>query len=372
MNNKILILVRSLSVGGAERQAILNTIVLNEKKWNVTLAVFYHETLIYDQAMIPEKIQTIILSNSNKKSIFSVLKGLYKLVLKNNYCIIYSFTGVPNIIAALCKIIYNNIKIIWGIRATNINQKFYPLKYKIEVFIEKLLCRIPDLIISNSNAGARDIIKKGYPSQKIAIIPNAIDTHRFKHPNKSIQYSKINWFKNAPGISVIGCIGRLDPMKDHKTLLHAFKYINDIDNTFRLAIIGQDPKGLKTELILLAQTLGIVNKIVWIEHCSEIENFYKSFDIFTLSSAYGEGFSNVLAESMACGVPCVATDVGDANVIIDNYGIVVPPNDSVALANGWLSIYKNKYSSDKLWESIDSRFSIQKLGERMEKILLRF
>jgi glycosyltransferase involved in cell wall biosynthesis len=58
---------------------------------------------------------------------------------------------------------------------------------------------------------------------------------------------------------------------------------------------------------------------------------YNGLDLL-VSSSLGEGFSNVIAEAMSCGVPCVVTDVGDSAVIVGSFGEVVPPRQPDAMA----------------------------------------
>ena len=61
-------------------------------------------------------------------------------------------------------------------------------------------------------------------------------------------------------------------------------------------------------------------------------------DLATSSASYGEGFPNVIGEAMSSGVPCVVTDVGGSASIVEDTGVVVPPNKPLLLARGWKTI----------------------------------
>src|SRR5205085_5231832 len=80
---------------------------------------------------------------------------------------------------------------------------------------------------------------------------------------------------------------------------------------------------------------GLTDRVVRLGDRRDLERLYLAFDIVTLSSAFGEALPMVLGEAMACGIPCVATDSGDASLVIEDTGVVVPPRDPAALAAGW-------------------------------------
>ena len=118
-------------------------------------------------------------------------------------------------------------------------------------------------------------------------------------------------------------------MKDHKTLLAAFKKSYEIDNRIKLLLIGKDTD--KLDLPKGAQSIGI--------H-SDIEKIYNIGDCIISSSKFGEGFSNVIGEAMSSGLFPISTNVGDAKNIIGNTGIIVAPNNIKQLAGSILALLK--------------------------------
>ena len=138
----------------------------------------------------------------------------------------------------------------------------------------------------------------------------------------------------------IGLVGRLDPMKDHTTFLQAVKIFNQEERSVRFVCIGDGKEPYKSEIHSLCRRLGLNGSIIWAGERYDMTAVYNSMDIVTSSSSFGEGFPNVIGEAMACGVPCVVTDIGDSAIIVGETGIVVPLKDPQALADGWRSMLK--------------------------------
>jgi glycosyltransferase involved in cell wall biosynthesis len=145
---------------------------------------------------------------------------------------------------------------------------------------------------------------------------NGIDIERFK-PDAAARVAVRGELRADNDTFVLAHVARLDPMKDHETFLAAMA---ELPNVTALLI------GAGTE------TLTVPANVIRLGRRYDVAQLLGAADAVVSSSAFGEGFSNALAEGMACGLPAVATDVGDSALIVGDSGLVVPPKDPRAFA----------------------------------------
>jgi glycosyltransferase involved in cell wall biosynthesis len=136
----------------------------------------------------------------------------------------------------------------------------------------------------------------------------------------------------------VGVIGRNDPQKDFPTFIQAATLIAQVNQNVEFILCGQGLSEDNTELMNLIKQAEIVDRFHLLGRRTEIELVYQALDILVSSSAYGEAFPMVIGEAMACGVPCVATDIGDTRFLIDDTGLVVPPKNPQTLASAVISL----------------------------------
>ena len=234
------------------------------------------------------------------------------------------------------------------------------------------LARFADLIVANSWSGAAHHQDLGYPAAKMVVVPNGIDVARFRPDSAAGQRQRAAWGvpHDAP---VVGLVGRLDPMKGHETFLRAAKIVLDAEPHVWFVCVGEGPTELRETLQKLAADLHIAHRVLWVGGQSDMPASYNALSVFCLSSAYGEGFSNALAEAMACGIECVATDVGDAARILDRCSAVVPPRDPTRLASALREALgrAGAHSEAACRHRVEQLFSVQRMVTETERLLHR-
>ena len=318
---QIMFLLRSLNYGGAERQVIVLAGNLRQKGEPVTIATFYPAGP-WGKDLEAMGVPLYNLEKRRRWDFLFFLR-LIKHVRKISPVIIYSHLTTANIFAALLKPMCAPVRIVWGVRSSNMDLKRYGWVDRFVYRLECALSRFADLIITNSHAGLHYAIEHGFPKEKLVVIANGIDTNHFSPDPQSRERVRTN-FGLAEQDILIGLVSRLDPMKDHPTFLQAAAILSE-KHKVRFLCVGDGPESYRSWLQSMAKELGIDKRVIWLTAVEDMAAVYNAMEVMTSSSSFGEGFSNVIGEAMACGVPCVVTDVGDAKRILGETGCVIPP-----------------------------------------------
>jgi glycosyltransferase involved in cell wall biosynthesis len=331
---KILFLTRSLETGGAERQLTLMACGLAARGHDVAVATFYNKGGTFEAELTAAGVNVCSLDKRGRRDTLPFFGRLRRLTNTLGIEVIYTFLGTPNIIGAFLKLSGVRARLIWSIRASNTNLKIYGTASRLSYAVERRLSVVPDAIIANSHAGSLYSASKGFPASKITVVPNGIDTEHFSPARASGEPVRREWGVE-PHQRLIGLVGRLDPVKDHPGFLDAAARLTTTHPDARFVCVGDGPKAYNVSLREHAARLGLAERVIWAGERADMASVYNAFDVATLISSFGEGFPNVLGEAMACGVPCVATDVGDCAWVVGESGETVAPGDPVSVAAAW-------------------------------------
>ncbi len=251
--------------------------------------------------------------------------------------LLHGYLTESNLMTVLLKPFCPRARIVWGVRDSQTDAPLWGVLAGWSFRLARLLSRFADRIIANSRSGRDYYAGLGYPSGRLTVIPNGIDTERFR-PDPAARESARRELGAAEGDFLFGIAGRLNPMKDHATFLRAAARAAAAVPAARFICVGDGPPDYVAGLRRLATSLGVEHRVVWRSTQRDVAAFYNALDALVSSSAFGEGFSNVIGEAMACGTPCLATDVGDARWIMGDAGLAVPAGDCDALARAMVRV----------------------------------
>ena len=362
---KILFLTRSLNCGGAERQLVLLARGLHQRGHDVAVALFYSGGPL-EADLREASVRILPLNKRGRWDVLGFLTRLVRTVLHERPDLLHGYIG--NLMTLFVKPFLPSMRIVWGIRSAYMDYSRYDWLFRICYALECRLARFADLTIANSHAGLQSHVADGFPKDKTMVIPNGIDTARFSPNPEARERTRAQWGM-AGDEALIGIVGRLDPMKDHETFLQAAVLLLQERKQVRFVCVGDGPSEYRTALHNRAHALGLTNHLLWVGAQSQMADVYNALDLL-VNSSYGEGFSNVLGEAMACGVPCVATNVGDSGLVIGDVGQLVPPKDPAALKTAMQKVLGSKPHAAEIRRRIVKHFSLDNLVLATERALL--
>jgi D-inositol-3-phosphate glycosyltransferase len=198
-----------------------------------------------------------------------------------------------------------------------------------------------DSVIAATNRERDDLIKFYKASHdKIAVIPCGINLDLFKPIDRQIARERLG----MNGQKVVLYVGRINPMKGLDNLIEAVGQLK-IDDDVRLVVVGGD--GLNTsETDNVADFVGQVDQ-------KELPFYYSAADVCVIPSYY-ESFCLVALESLACGTPLVATNVGGISGVVkqgDN-GYIVTDNNPVYIADALGTLLSGQYAPDSVRDAV--------------------
>lgn len=222
------------------------------------------------------------------------------------------------------------VPVIWNIRHSLDNLDDEKTATRLVIRACRFLSGLAAGIVYNSNRSRLQHEQLGYRDTCSRVIANGFeqqDTTQHMSIRSQIRQS-LDIPLNAP---VVGRIGRYHEMKDYGTFLQAAAILRRSQPEAHVLLCGRGIDLDNPELRSMLDGQAGSNVHLLGER-SDVPNILAAIDIMCSSSAFGEGFPNILGEAMAAGVPCVTTDVGDSAEIVGDTGLVTPPRDASALA----------------------------------------
>ena len=224
-------------------------------------------------------------------------------------------------------------RVLWNIRCSDMDLSRYGNLYRLTVMAGARLSGMPAAIITNSAAGRIAHERIGYRPKRWITIPNGFDTDLFK-PDPQARPAMRAKLRIPQEAFVIGLIGRLDPMKDHATFFSAASAFLAGHPGTHFILAGRGVTRKNQAITDLMQGVPDTGTFHLLDERCDIPEVLATLDMAT-SSSVSEGFPNAVAEAMACGLPCVATDAGDTGIILGDAGILVKRQSPEDLCRAW-------------------------------------
>lgn len=330
---RVVHLITGLDVGGAELMLSRLVKAMDEKHFeNVVVSL---TSLGLTGAVLRD--QGIQVFTLEMRRGFPNPLGMWRLFLllhKQRPRILQTWLYHADLLGSIMGMVVGIPIIAWNIRCADMDMAHYPLLSRLVRRVLVKLSTVPDAVVVNSESGKKFHEDLGYYPRMWKVIPNGIDLDRFR-PNLSARGK----LRDKLGLSnkdiLIGMIARFDPAKDHRNFLLAARSLLTPYPEIHFVLVGHYVDRENPVLTDLIETLGLGENVHLLGERMNVPMVMPGLDIVTSSSAFGEGFPNVIAEAMACGVPCVVTNVGDSAWIVESTGRVVPPRDPDALEKAW-------------------------------------
>lgn len=329
---KVLHVISGLNVGGAELM-LKRLIECQSKK-----PKYQHSVIsLTDKGVLGSQLEAIgvrvdVIGIKGIGSFPIAFWRLYKKIRQASPDIVQTWMYHADLLGGIAARIAGVHKVIWGIRTTDLERGGKKLTRIIRRICAGFSYFVPVSIVCAAEASKRAHILVGYHAEKMVVVPNGFDLTRLIATEKERNNVRAECGFSDENL-VIGSLGRYNAVKDQANFISATAPLAIHNPGLRFLMVGRGLDYNNNDLVQQIFQTGCPDRYVLLGERQDVAACLKAMDIFCLHSRT-EGFPNVLGEAMAIGLPCVSTNVGDAHVLLEGLGDLVPPQDPAALSLG--------------------------------------
>ncbi|MBU1741016.1 MAG: glycosyltransferase, partial [Proteobacteria bacterium] len=321
---RILYLIRSLGAGGAERQLVALVSRLDRRRFAPAVALFYDQGPLRRDLAAAGDVARHVLGKRGRWDLAGFLGRLSGLIRRERPDVLHCYLTDANVLGLIGGRLGRCPRIVFGVRSSRMENPDRDLGVMISQRLSRVLAGRADLVIYNSRTALEESSGGGLLAHRGVFIPNGIDTLRFQ-PDDAGRRAVRAELGLAGDDLVVGQIARDAPKKDWPTFFRAAALLAARWPAVKFVGVGPGVEAANRRLRALVQANGLAGRTLLLGGRRDVDRLMPALDLIGLSSAYGEGFPNVVGEAMACGVPAVVTRVGDGPRIVGSTGLSVPP-----------------------------------------------
>jgi glycosyltransferase involved in cell wall biosynthesis len=371
----VCLLVGSLEFGGAERQVVEMVRSFNRDRVSPFICSLSREVPL--AASLAGKGEELFIMEKKGRFDFTVVWRLARLLRRHKVDIVHAFLFDAEIVGRLSAVLAGVPVVIASERNTDYVR---PLLHKIAL---KATQQLFDVMVANSHAGKRFNMRTlGLADSRIEVVHNGVDVDRFT-PDRAAGVR----FRERNGIPIdvplVGMIGSYKRQKAQDCFIRMAAQVRQSISDAWFMLVGEplrddfeETSRFQAEVKELARSLNVLNRCVFLGNQKDMKSVYNTCDITALLS-HREGTPNVVLESMACGVPVVATNIADNALIVEDgkNGGIVDRQDSAAAAARVIAWLRDRELLARIGTAARARacsqFSLRAAVMKLENIYAR-
>jgi glycosyltransferase involved in cell wall biosynthesis len=286
--------------------------------------------------------------------------------------VIHTWMYHANLLGSLAARLAGNVPVVWAIHHGTVDRRVD----RRRTMLVNRVCgwfsnSLPARIVCCSEAAVRAHENLGYAGEKLEVVPNGFDMCHVR-PDPSARASLRAELGLVPESLLVGIAARFHRQKDHRNFIQAAARLHQAAPDVHFVLCGMNVDGRNQLLMDWVRSAGLEGRCHLLGAREDMPRIFAGIDIAAISSI-SEAFPVVLGEAMACGIPCVTTDVGDCAMIVGDTGLVVPPQNPEALAGALEKLIRIGPEGRRVLgiaarERVQQRFALAATVDRYQQI----